>query len=157
MAQRLGISRPTVAEDVRRAQAARLSWPWPATLDETALERLVVPPHAVGPLPSRPAPDWATGHHALKRQGGTVCLRWQEDKRTTPEGFQDSRCCQGDRAWTGTLDLVLRQSHCAGEQLFVDDAGQGLPVVHPRRGEVPEGAMFVAVLGASHDTYAEAP
>jgi predicted AAA+ superfamily ATPase len=44
IAQSLGISRPTVAEYVRRAQAARLAWPLPATRDETALERLLFPP-----------------------------------------------------------------------------------------------------------------
>jgi transposase len=156
IAQSLGISRPTVAEYVRRAQAAGLSWPLPATLDETALERLLFPPHAVRPIPSRPEPDWATVHHELKRKGVTLFLLWQEYKSTTPEGFQYSRCCQGYRAWTGTLDLVMRQSHRAGEKLFVDDAGQGIPVVNPRSGEVHEVAIFVAVLGASHDTYAEA-
>jgi transposase len=50
----------------------------------------------------------------------------------------------------------MRQSHRAGEKLCVEDAGQGIPVVNPRRGEVHEVAIFVAVLGASHDTYAEA-
>jgi transposase len=156
VAHSLGISRPTVAEYVRRAQAARLSWPLPATLDETALERLLFPPHAVRPIPSRPEPDWAVVHHELKRKGVTLFLLWQEYKSTTPEGFQYSRFCQGYRAWTGTLDLVMRQSHRAGEKLFVDYAGQGIPVVNPRSGEVHEVAIFVAVLGASNYTYAEA-
>jgi DNA-binding transcriptional regulator LsrR (DeoR family) len=39
IAHSLGISRPTVAEYVRRAQAAGLWWPWPATYDEATLER----------------------------------------------------------------------------------------------------------------------
>jgi transposase len=71
IAQRLGISRPTVAESVRRAQTAGVSWPLPATLDETALERLLFPPHLAPPSPRRPEPDWATVHHELKRQGVT--------------------------------------------------------------------------------------
>jgi transposase len=156
IAQSLGISRPTVAEYVRRAQTAGLSWPLPATLDETALERLLFPPHLAIPSPQRPEPDWATMHQELKRKGVTLFLLWQEYKSTTPKGFQYSRFCQGYRAWTGKLDLVMRQSHRAGEKLFVDYAGQGITVVNPHTGEVHEVAIFVAVLGASNDTYAEA-
>jgi len=156
IAQSLGISRPTVAEYVRRAQAAGLSWPLSATLDETAVERLLFPPHRAIPIPPRPEPDWAAVHHELKRKGVTLFLLWQEYKSTTPEGFQYSRFCQGYRAWTGKLDLVMRQSHRAGEKLFVDYAGQGIPVVNPHSGEVHEVAIFVAVLGASNYTYAEA-
>ena len=50
----------------------------------------------------------------------------------------------------------MRQHHRAGEKLFVDDAGQGIPVVDSHSGEVHEVAVFVAVLGASNSTYAEA-
>ena len=120
IAQSLGISRPTVAEYVRRAQAAGLLWPLSATLDETAVERLLFPSHPAIPIPPRPEPDWAAVHHELKRKGVTLFLLWQEYKSTTPEGFQYSRFCQGYRAWTGKLDLVMRQSHRAGEKLFVD-------------------------------------
>ena len=141
---------------MRRAQRAGCSWPVPTTLDETALERRLLPPHSAIPSPPRPEPDWSTVHHELKRTGVTLFLLWQEYKSATPEGFQYSRFGQGYRAWAGTLDLVMRQSHRAGEKRFVDDAGQGIPVIHPPTGEVHEVAMFVAVLGASNDTYAEA-
>jgi transposase len=50
----------------------------------------------------------------------------------------------------------MRQTHRAGEKLFVDDAGQSIPVVNRHSGEVYEAAIFVAVLGASNYTYAEA-
>jgi len=156
MAQRLGISRPTVAESVRRAQAAGVSWPLSPTLDEAAVERRLFPPHPTSAVPPRPAPDWATVHHALQRKGVPLFLLWQEYKRTTPEGVQYSRFCQGSRRWTGKRDLVMRQSHCAGEPRFVDSAGQGLPVVNPRSGEGHAVALFVAVLGASSSPSAEA-
>ena len=74
IAQSLGISRPTVAEYVRRAQSAGLSWPLPASLDETALERRLFPPQLATPGPRRPEPDWATVHHELQRKGVTLCL-----------------------------------------------------------------------------------
>ena len=60
------------------------------------------------------------------------------------------------RAWARKLDLVMRQTHRAGEKLFVDYAGQGIPVINRHSGEVHEAVIFVAVLGASSYTYAEA-
>jgi len=44
----------------------------------------------------------------------------------------------------------MRQSHRAGEKLFVDYAGQSIPIVNGHSGEVHEVAIFVAVLGASN-------
>jgi transposase len=70
--------------------------------------------------------------------------------------LQDSWFCHTYRAWARTLDLVMRQTHRAGEKLCVDDAGQSLPVVNRHNGEVHEAVIFVAVLGASSSTYAEA-
>ena len=156
IAHGLGISRPTVAEYVRRAQAAGLSWPLPTLLDEAALEQLLfpaLPPQRAAPYP---IPDWSTVHQELKRKGVTLFLLWQEYKAVTPDGFQYSWFCQAYRTWAAKLDLVMRQSHRAGEKLFVDYAGQGIPVVNRHSGEVREAAIFVAVLGASNYTYAEA-
>jgi transposase len=155
-AHSLSVSRPTVAEYVRRAQAAGLSWPLPETLEDTALERLLFPAAPAPPPGARLVPDWSAVHRALKRTGVPLFLLWQEYKATTPEGFQDSWLCQAYRAWAGTRDLVMRQHHRAGEKLFVDDAGPSIPVVHSPSGEVQEAAIFIAVLGASSDTYAEA-
>jgi len=74
----VGLSRPAVAEYVRRAQAAGLSWPLPATCAEGALERLLFPSGpARAPAPHL-VPDWATVHHARKRKGVTLVLLGQE-------------------------------------------------------------------------------
>ena len=50
----------------------------------------------------------------------------------------------------------MRQEHRAGEKLFVDFAGQTIPIVDPHTGEEWQAQLFVAVLGASSYTYAEA-
>jgi transposase len=156
IAHSLGISRPTVADYVRRAQAAGLSWPLPETYDEGTLERLLFPAvSARAPAPHR-VPDWATVHHELKRKGVTLFLLWQEYKAATPDGMQYSWFCHTYRGWASKLDLVMRQTHRAGEKLFVDYAGQSISVVNRHSGEVHEAAIFVAVLGASNYTYAEA-
>jgi transposase len=156
IARSLGLSRPTVASSVQRAQQAGFSWPLPDELDDATLEQRLFPPlPAKGPL-MPPAPDWATVHRELKRKGVTLFLLWQEYKVATPEGFQYSWFCQAYRAWASKLHLVMRQHHRAGEKLFVDYAGQGIPVINGQTGEVQEAALFIAVLGASNSTYAEA-
>ena len=156
IAQSLGISRPAVAEYVRRAQAAGRSWPVPATCDAGALERLLLPSVPARAPATHLVPDWATVHHELKHKGVTVFLLWQDDKAATPEGLPYRWCCQTDRAWASQRDLVMRQTHRAGEKLLVDDAGQSIPVVNRHSGEVHEAGIFVAVLGASRDPYADA-
>jgi transposase len=156
IARSLGLSRPTVAAYVQRAQVAGLSWPLPEGLDAATLEQRLFPSSAT-PVPApRLVPDWATVRHELKHKGVTLFLLWQEYKAATPEGFQYSWFCQAYRAWASKLNLVMRQSHRAGEKLFVDYAGQGIPVVNAQTGEVHEGALFIAVLGASNYTYVEA-
>jgi transposase len=81
---------------------------------------------------------------------------WEEYRQANPEGYQYSWFCEQYRRWTGKLDLVMRQEHRAGEKLFVDYAGQTVPVIDPTTGEIRNAQIFIAVLGASSYTYAEA-
>ena len=102
IAHGLGISRPTVAEYVRRAQAAGLSWPLPTLLDEAALEQLLfpaLPPNGRHP----PGPRLVDGAPGTETQGVTLFLLWQEYKAVTPDGFQYSWFCQAYRAWAAKL------------------------------------------------------
>ncbi|MEZ5519269.1 MAG: IS21 family transposase [Gammaproteobacteria bacterium] len=151
-----GIGRPTVSEYLRRAESAGLRWPLPDDLDEARLERLLFPPPPDLPAQQRGIPDWANIHGELKRPGVTLFLLWQEYRQAHPDGYQYSWFCEHYRAWQGKLDLVMRQDHRAGEKLFVDYAGQTVPVIDQTTGEVRQAQIFVAVLGASNYTYAEA-
>ena len=151
-----GIGRPTVSEYLRRAELAGLRWPLPDDLDEARLERLLFPPPPDLPAQQRGIPDWANIHGELKRPGVTLFLLWQEYRQAYPDGYQYSWFCEHYRAWQGKLDLVMRQDHRAGEKLFVDYAGQTVPVIDQTTGEIRQAQIFVAVLGASNYTYAEA-
>ncbi|MCP5346311.1 MAG: IS21 family transposase [Pseudomonadales bacterium] len=151
-----GIGRPTVSEYLRRAESAGLRWPLPDDLDEARLERLLFPPPPDLPAQQRGIPDWANIHGELKRPGVTLFLLWQEYRQAHPDGYQYSWFCEHYRAWQGKLDLVMRQDHRAGEKLFVDYAGQTVPVIDQTTGEIRQAQIFVAVLGASNYTYAEA-
>jgi transposase len=83
-------------------------------------------------------------------------LLWQEHKEQYPQGYQYSQFCHLYRQWAKRVDPVMRQEHRAGEKLFVDYAGQTVPVYDLHTNQMREAQIFVAVLGASNYTYAEA-
>lgn len=158
IAKSCGVARSTVAEILRRATAAGVSWPLPVEVDDATLEARLYPetPSIPRAGTSRPVPEWATVHQELRRKGVTLALLWQEYQAAHPDGYQYSRFCDRYRVWLKTLDRCLRQEHRAGEKLFVDYAGQTMPVRTRPTGEIREAQIFVAVLGASNYTYAEA-
>lgn len=156
IARSCSIGRATVGEYLRRAAAAGLSWPLPEGLDEAELEHRLFPPPPDIPVLLRPVPVWSEVHQELRRKGLTLFLLWEEYRQANPDGFQYSWFCEHYNLWAGKLDLVMRQQHRAGEKTFVDYAGQTVPVVNPETGEVREAQIFLAVLGASSYTYAEA-
>jgi transposase len=151
------LARSTVGDYASRAVAAGLSWPLPEELSDTALEALlfVRGGPAVGAR-RKPEPDWAGLHRELRRPGVTLMLLWQEYRAGAPEGYGYSRFCELYQSWESRLSPVMRQVHPAGERLFVDYAGQTVELVDGRTGEIGAAQVFVAVLGASSYTYAEA-
>lgn len=152
----VGAARTSVRRIRKRAEGAGLSWPLPPDLTDSALEKLLFPPHPPPGIYERPLPDWKHVHRELRRKGVTLQLLWLEYKTTHPDGYQYSRFCYLYGEWKATIDPVLRQEHKAGEKIFVDYAGQTVPVVDPDTGEIREAQIFVAVLGASNYTFAEA-
>jgi transposase len=150
----VGIGPSTVGECLTRARRAGVSAA--SELDDTALERALYPPKPALPAASRGLPDFAYVHRELKRKSVTLFLLWEEYKAAHAEGFQYSWFCEHYRAWAGKVDLVMRQSHRAGETMFVDYAGQTIPVVDRVTGELREAQIFIAALGASSYTFAEA-
>jgi transposase len=153
-----GIARSTVADYLVRFEVAGLTWPEAAALDQATLERALFPPTVHTPASERPLSDWSTIQQELKRNASvTLFLLWQEYKLQHPEkGYQYSHFCNLYRAWLGKVDVVMRQEHRAGEKLFVDYAGQTVEIIDRQTGEVKTAQIFVAVLGASNYTYAEA-
>lgn len=154
IAESLGVVRSTVQECLRRARQAGLSWPLPADLSDDALEARLYPAERVAP--SFPRPDFAQVHAELQRKGVTRMLLWQEYRGAHPDGCEYSAFCDHYQAWAKTQDAVLRQTHAPGDKLFVDYAGQTVGVVDPSTGEIRQAQIFVAVLGHSGYTYAEA-
>lgn len=156
IARSCGVPVSTVGDYLQRAAAAGLGWPLPEGLGEAELLQrlLATPPPARVADPA--LPDWPAIHKELARQSVTLRLLWQEYRQGQPEGYGYSRFCELYQRWAGTLDPVLRQVHVPGEKMFVDWAGQTVPIYNAQDGSVTAGHLFVAVLGASNKTYVEA-
>lgn len=156
IAASLSVSKTTIRNCLRRAAAAGLVWPLPDDLTDAMLEVRLYPPPPSTPGDQRPQPDWAVIHRELKRPGVTLLLLWQEHRAQHPEGFSYSRFCERYTQWKGRLTPTMRQTHVAGEKLFVDYAGTTIDIVDAATGEVHACQLFVAALGASSFSYAEA-
>jgi len=151
-----GMPHSTVGDHLARARRAGLSWPLPEGMDDAQLEARLFVSAERPPTASRPLPDWSSVHRELRRKGVTLQLLHLEYKERHPDGYGYTQFCHAYRTWAGRLDLVMRQEHRAGEKLFVDFAGGTLPITDPETGAVWQAQLFVAVLGASSYTYAEA-
>ena len=90
----------------------------------------------------------------LKKVGVTVQHLWEEYYKENPDGLKSSQFRYHFRNWSNRVNPVMHMNHKAGDKMFVDYAGKKLSVVEKDTGEVSE--FFVAVLGASQYTYAEA-
>ncbi|MDP2182173.1 MAG: IS21 family transposase, partial [Actinomycetota bacterium] len=151
----LSVSASTVWDTVARFQATGLTWPLPPEIGEGELEARLY--RRAGDPKANPAwvPDWARVQKELRRKHVTLRLLWEEYKVLHPDGFQYRWFCERFREWRKGIDLVMRQEHALGEKLFIDWAGDTIPVVDPLTGEIRPCYLFLGVLGASNYTYAE--
>jgi transposase len=150
-----GMGAGTVSEYLSRATQAGLGWPLPPELDDSALEARLFP--SLPPGGRRLALDLAWIHRELRKAGVTLLLLWEEYRQGQVEAaYGYSQFCDLYRRWEGRLKPSMRQVHRAGEKTFLDFSGKRPHLVDPKTGEVISAELFVAALGASGYTYAEA-
>lgn len=154
IAQSIRASPSTVWEYLTRAQLAGISWPLPEGQNDEALEQALYPPAPASSEP-RAAVECAYLFKELKRKHVTLQLLWQEYKRDHPEGYQYTHFCNRYRTWRKQLDVPMHQEHKAGDKVFVDYSGDGIPYLDAFTGTPCEAQLFLAVLGASNYTYAD--
>lgn len=148
---RTGVSATTVRGVLKRFAESDLEWPLPPALNAADLEAKLYGPRCASKRRGQLVePDWAAVNRELKRKHVTLQILWDEYIDAHPDGYCYSRYCQLYRAWEGRLPVTMRQTHVGGERLYVDYAGDTIPVVVDRlTGEVREAHLFVAVMGAS--------
>lgn len=157
IAQRVGVARSTARDMIKRFEQSGIAWPLPDGIADADLERRLYGVAGVKPgLRKLPQPDWAFVAREMKRKHVTLQVLWEEYIAEHPEGYRYSRFCDLFRGWEGRLPLTMRQSHGGGEKLFIDYAGDKVPVVCRQTGEVRDAHIFVAVMGGSSLSFAYA-
>ena len=154
VAKSLGISPSTVASVFTDARSLGLD---AATVEKLTDAELEAQLYVKTPSTSvRPEPDCAALHLELRRPGVTLALLHVEYLTEHPDGLRYTMFCERYRVWSKRRSSVMRQVHVAGDELFVDYAGMKPCIVDATTGEIIEVELFVAVLGASNYTFAEA-
>ena len=157
IAASLSISAGTVSTYLNRAILMGInSWPIPDDWDDARLDREFLQTK-ITPRTAIPVPDWPQFELELKRKGVTKQLLWQEyAERNADNHYSYPQLCRHYKEWKRCQQPSMRQTHKAGEKLFIDYCGPTLPLVNPDTGEFRTAQIFVAVLGASNYTFAEA-
>lgn len=155
IARACGISKGVVGKYISLAAAQNVTWPLPDGMDEARLAALLFPERTPGTRFAEP--DYFEIHQELKRKGVTLQLLWAEHvERHGEKAHQYSQFCHLYRLWRSRQRRSMRQAHRAGEKIFIDDSGSTVPVIDRSTGEIRRAQIFVAVLGASSYTFAEA-
>src|SRR5437667_5957036 len=153
------VGQATVSDYLKAAETAGLKWVNVADWDDDRLWKAVAPSRETprSRIHHPPEPDYAAMLRELQtHKHVTLQLLWEEYREQSPDGYRYSRYCDLYRAWLQRQEVVLRHEHRAGEKLFVDYVGDTIRTESAVAGEVWPAALFVAVLGASSYTYAEA-
>jgi transposase len=155
IAKTLHVSHPTVAFYLKHAKEAGISWPVDDGLDDNQLKELLFGKSR--PKNEHPGIDLDKIHLEMKKKHVTLELLWLEYRESAPDGLSYSRFCELYRDFKKRLGPVMRFSHKAGEKMFVDFAGDTIPIYNDNLKDVEFFAeLYVSALGASSYLYAEA-
>lgn len=150
----------TIGECLKRFKSSGLTWPLPEEFDDSELERRLYPSAPLASPGERAIPDWEYVSRELAKKHVTLKLLWEEYKRDNlgVAVYEYTWFCKQYREWTKRTAgaTTMRQTHKLGERTFVDWAGTKIPIVNSTTGEITEASVFVACLGYSSYTYAEA-
>jgi transposase len=151
------VSLGAISKIISQAKAQEINWSSINQLNDQQLAELFYPKSDTRASRAFQLPDWVEVHQELKRKGVTKHLLWEEYTQAFPNrSYSYPQYCFLYQEWVKKQQRSMRQSHKVGDKLFVDYAGQTVPIVNGETGEVRHAQVFVAVLGASNYTYCEA-
>ncbi len=152
----LKISHPTVQKYLQTIMSAGLDWPRIEQMNDDQLKALLQTARGRKQDVEKPWPDYPHIHQEMKKPGVTMYLLWQEYLDANPAGYKMAQFRRYYYDYVKKIDVTMRQRHKFGESMFVDYAGQTVPIHDRLTGAVSEAQIFVAVLGGSNYTYSEA-
>ena len=153
--QRLSLG--VVQKITHTANELGLDWPAIEKMDDQQLARTFYPESDTSTSGSLQQPDWQDVYKELHHKHVTKQLLWEEYSQQYPNrSYSYSQYCHLYGEWLTKQKRSMRQVHQAGDKLFVDYAGQTVPIIQGDTGEVRFAQIFVGVLGASNYIYAEA-
>ena len=157
IAKSLSLSVGVVIKYINRALEKNLSWPLPEGMDESALLEILKPRTVQANLSKAlDLIDFAKAHQELSRKGVTLQVLWEEYQSEQEGPLSYSRYCYHYRAYKQSLKRSLRQTHKAGDKVFIDYSGVTFKIIDPETNDIRAAEIFVGVLGASKYTFAEA-
>jgi len=151
------ISVGSIQNILKLAEQLQITWPLPEDWDDQTLALKFYPRSDAQPSAKFQEPVWTDVHMELKKKGLTKQLLWEEYAQQYPNRcYSYSQFCARYADWLKKQKRSMRQVHRAGDKLFIDYAGPTMPVVCASTSEIRTAQIFVAVLGASNYTFAEA-
>lgn len=150
------LTRKTVREYLNRADNANLKYQDINNLSSKEIYAKLFSLNSEQTQHKKTQPDWSWIHQEMKKKNVTLTLLWEEFIQENPRGIRSSQFSYHYNHWKKKLNLSMRQTHKLGEKCFVDYAGHTIPIVDQNTGEIKKAQIFVAILGASNYTYAEA-
>ncbi len=153
----LRISLGAVQKIASQAEEMGLDWASMEPLSDQELARLFYPQSDTRVSNAFAPPDWIEVRRELTKQSVTKHLLWEEYTQQFPNrSYSYPQYCHLFSIWISKQRRSMRQIHKAGDKLFVDYAGQTMPVVCGQTGEIRYAQIFIAVLGASNYIFCEA-
>jgi transposase len=156
----LGLSRNTVKKYIRQFSGLKVTFEELNRLTDLDLDELfnLQQENELSPKMRDLESFFPRVEKELKKTGKTLNILWEEYKMKYPDGFQRTQFAVYFNRWTKRINAKasMHMIHKAGDKMFVDYAGKTLEIIDRESGEVIDVEFFVAILGASQLTYAEA-
>jgi len=156
----LGLSRNTVKKYIKQFNGLKVTFEELDRLSDLDLDELFNLPqeNELSPKMHDLERFFPRVEKELKKTWKTLKILWEDYKIKYPDGFQRTQFTVYYNRWSKRINAKasMHMSHKAGDKMFVDYAGKTLEIIDRESGEVIEVEFFVAILGASQLTYAEA-
>jgi len=130
----------------------KMKWEDVENFDDTQIENLVR--SKIYRISNRVMPDWVYIHQEMQHRHVTLYLLWEDYRIANLENaYSYSQFTRYYRLYLNKLDITMRQTHRAGETVFVDFAGRTVPYFDKENDELKHAQIFVGVLGCSNYTF----